>query len=271
MPSKPRSLRVEGIILRHREWGEADRLLTIYTRELGKIPAIAKGVRKPRSRKGGHLEPFMRSSLLVARGRTFYILTQAEAIDNYPNLREDLTLLSMASYLVELLDRFIYDEEENRALYRLLRDSLNRLNRGDDADLVSRYYEIRLLDQVGFRPQLFRCADCEQTIQPQDQFLSPQQGGALCPSCGARAGEARPISMQALKYLRHFQRSSYRDATRANIGSATEGELEALMYYYLTYILERRLNSPGFLQQVRRHKSSTLGQSNAPTKNSQER
>ena len=254
MPSKPRSLRAEGIILRHREWGEADRLLTIYTRELGKIPAIAKGVRKPRSRKGGHLEPFMRSNLLLARGRTFYILTQAEAVDIYPALREDLTLLGIASYMVELIDRFLYDEEENRGLYRILKNSLEHLDRGDDPDLVSHYFEIRLLDQVGYRPQLFRCAQCEEEIQPEDQFLSPQQGGALCPSCGARAVEARPISMQALKYLRHFQRSSFQDAARAQISDHLNTEIENLMYYYLTYVLERKLNSPEFIRRMRRQR-----------------
>jgi len=251
MPSKPRSLRAEGIILRHREWGEADRLLTIYTRELGKISAIAKGVRKPRSRKGGHLEPFMRSNLLLARGRTFYILTQAEAIDIYNTLREDLTLLGIASYMAELTDRFLYDEEENRSLYRILKQSLERLDRSEDPDLVSHYFEIRLLDQVGFRPQLFHCAQCESEIQPEDQFLSPKQGGALCPSCGARADEARPISMQALKYLRHFQRSSFQDAARAQITGRLNAEIENLMYYYLTYVLERKLNSPAFIQRVR--------------------
>ncbi|MEA3350031.1 MAG: DNA repair protein RecO [Chloroflexota bacterium] len=255
MAAKPRSLRVEGIILRHREWGEADRLLTIYTRELGKIWAIAKGVRKPHSRKGGHLEPFMRSNLLLARGRTFYILTQAEAIASYLPLREDLILLGIASYNIELLDRFVYEEEENRALFRLLESTLDRLARGDDPDLVTRYYEIRLLDHVGFRPQLFRCVGCDEEIQPEDQFFSPLRGGAICPSCGQRETEARPVSLQALKYLRHFQRSSYRDATRANIGSATNKELENLMQYYFTYILERRLNSLDFLRHVRQRGS----------------
>ena len=80
MPAKERSLRVEGIILQHSDWGEADRLLTIYTRELGKVRVLAKGVRKPRSRKAGHIEPFTRTVLLLARGRDLFILTQAEML-----------------------------------------------------------------------------------------------------------------------------------------------------------------------------------------------
>jgi len=252
MAAKPRSLRVEVIVLRHREWGEADRMLTIYTRELGKVSAVAKGIRKPRSRKAGHLEPFMRSSLLLARGRSFFVLTQAETVAGYIALREDLVLVGYASYMAELLDRFTFDEEENRALYRLISNSLTRLNRGDIPEIVVRYYEIRLLDHIGFRPQLFTCAKCEEEIQPEDQFFSAAQGGVLCPKCGCTVPEARPISMLALKYLRHFQRSSYQDATQARVEPQVMAELEHLMNYYLTFLLESGLNTPSFIRRVRK-------------------
>lgn len=254
MAARPRSFRVEGIVLRHRDWGEADRHLTIYTRELGKVQTVAKGVRKPRSRKAGHLEPFICSSILLARGRSFYILTQVEALDTYNALRDDLVLLGYASYIVELLDRFTFDEEENRGLYRLLKNTLVRLNRGDIPEVAVHYYEIRLLDHVGFRPQLFTCADCEEQIQAQNQYFSASRGGVLCPSCGVTAPEARPVSMQALKFLRHFQRSSYQDAARAVLEARINTELEGLINYYVTYLLERGLNSPSFLRRVRQSK-----------------
>jgi hypothetical protein len=90
MPSRERSFRVEAVVLRHSNWGEADRLVGLFTREMGKIRAIAKGVRKLRSRKAGHLEPFTRTSLLLARGRDMFIITQAETIKAYMPLREDL-------------------------------------------------------------------------------------------------------------------------------------------------------------------------------------
>jgi DNA repair protein RecO (recombination protein O) len=251
MAAKQRSLKVEGIVLRHREWGESDRMLTLFTRELGKVQALAKGVRKLRSRKLGHVEPFSRSTLLLARGRSFYILTQAEAVNIHTALRENLILLGYASYVVELLDRFTHEEEQQNRFYRLLASTLTRLNRGDDPNLVTRYYEIRTLDFVGFRPQLMTCAQCKVEILPEDQFISGSQGGALCPNCGRATREARPISMQALKYLRHFQRSNYQNASRANIPEDVYAEIENLMYYYLTYVLERGLNSPAFLRRVR--------------------
>lgn len=254
MPAQERSIRAEGVILRHSDFGEADRLLTIFTREMGKVRALAKGVRKVRSRKSGHVEPFTQTKLQFARGRDLLILTQAEAIAVYANLRDDLVLLGYASYVIELLDRSTYDEEENRPLYNLLTRTLTRLDRGDPPDLVSRYYELRLLDYVGFRPQLFTCTRCESEIQADDQFFSATQGGVLCPRCGRRDPEARPVSMLALKYLRHLQRSSYRQASRAIIPPAVYNEMEILMHYYITHTLERGLNSPSFLRRVRRER-----------------
>ena len=252
--ARERSIRTEGVILRHSDFGEADRLLTVFTRNLGKVRVIAKGVRKAKSRKAGHVQPFSRVQMQLARGRDLWILTQAEASEIFSNLREDLALLGYASYLTELLDRFTYEEGEHRALYALLTRSLTRLNRGDLPDLAARYYEIRLLDLVGFRPQLFACARCSTEIQPQAQFFSAALGGALCPQCGLQEAQSRPISLNALKYLRHFQRSSYHDARHAKISPEVYREMESLMQYYLTHTLERGLNSPAFLRRVREEK-----------------
>ncbi len=251
--NSPRSFNVEAIVLRHRDWGEADRLLALYTRQRGKVSAVAKGARKIRSRKAGHLQPFTRITLQLARARGPYIITQVETLDAYLPLREDLNLTGNASYIVELLDRFTYDEEEsNLAIFNLLNDSLNRLSRGDDIWTVIRYYEMRLLDYLGFRPRLFHCAGCEAEIKAEEQFFSAEQGGVLCPACGFNYPSARPVNIETLKYLRHFQRSSYQDAQRANPNPKMRSNIEHLMQFYLTYILERGLNSPQFLKEVRR-------------------
>jgi len=256
MDKKQRSFRVDAVVLHHVEWGEADRLLTLFTRQLGKVKAIAKGVRKLRSRKAGHLEPFTRSSLQLARGRDLFIITQAEATHTYSTLRENLEYLGYGSYVIEVLTRFTYEEGENLALFRLLVDTLQRLERGDDPVIVIHYYEIRLLDLVGFRPQLFVCTQCEDEIQPKNQFFSAFLGGVLCPKCGHRTNEGRPISIEALKYLRHFQRSSYQEATRAQIDPVVNAEIEGLMNYYLTHILERGLNTPAFINRMKQERAT---------------
>jgi DNA repair protein RecO (recombination protein O) len=250
--SEFRSIRVHAIILRHANWGEADRLVTLYTREQGKMRAIAKGARKITSRKAGHLEPFTQVKLQLARGRDLFIVTQADTLDAYQPLRENLVLTGYASYLVELLDRFVYEEgSANPTLFRLLADSLKRLADGGDIWLAVRYYEMRLLDFLGFRPQLLECANCGREIKAEDQFFSFSLGGVVCPRCGQGLPHLKSISVETLKYLRHFQRSSYGEAARARPSAEVRTEAENLMQAYFTYLLERELNSPGFLKTVR--------------------
>src|SRR5512146_3458589 len=113
------SFRVEAVILRHSDYGEADRLLTLYARQLGKTRALVKGARKITSRKAGHLEPFTHVKLQLAKGRDLPLVTQADTIDTYLALREDLQLTSQASYIIEPLDRLTYEDgSENTSLFR---------------------------------------------------------------------------------------------------------------------------------------------------------
>lgn len=250
--TKFHSFRVEAVVLRHVDYGEADRMLTLYTRQFGKTRALAKGARKIASRKAGHIEPFTYVKLQLAHGREMPLITQAETIDAYQPLREDLILTSYAAYVLELLDRFTYvDDLENSALFRLLTDTLSRLASKTDPWLVLRYYEIRLLDHLGFRPQLFQCANCGREIQPEDQFFSFSAGGVVCPRCGQGLPNVHRISVEALKYLRHFQRSNYTDATKARPTPDVQQEVETLMQGYFTYLLERELNTPGFLKKIK--------------------
>jgi DNA repair protein RecO (recombination protein O) len=249
--SEFRSVRVRAIVLRHADWGEADRLVTLYTREQGKLRAVAKGARKVTSRKAGHLEPFTHVKLQLARGRSLFIVTQADTVEAYLSLRETLVMTGTASYVVELLDRFVYEDEgANPTLFRLLAETLKRLADGEDPWLAVRYYEMRLLDFLGFRPQLFECANCSREIRAEDQFFSFSLGGVICPRCGRGLPNLTSISVDALKYLRHFQRSSYAESKRAQPASDVQDEVEILMQGYFTYLLERELNSPGFLKKI---------------------
>lgn len=255
MPREFRSYTVEALVLKHADWGEADRILTLFTRQQGKIRALAKSVRKIRSRRAGHLEPFTQVSLQLAKSRDMPIITQAETINAFLPLREGLTAIGHASYVVELLDRFTYEEGENLSLFNLLVKTFTRLADASlDPRLVMRYYEVRLLDYVGYRPELVHCTACGAAIQPEDQYFSPAAGGVLCPRCGRQASgatqKALPISQEALRYLRHFQRSSFAEAARARPSADVYQEMEGVLQSYITYLLERGLNTPKFLREV---------------------
>ena len=252
MSSRERVYRTEAVVLHRQDLGEADRLLTVYSLDYGKLRLVAKGARRPRSRKAGHLEPFTRVRLLLARGRELDIITQAEAIETYPGVQDDLIHLGQAAYVVEMLDRFTVEREVNRTLYYLLIQTLERLVDCGKPAAAIRYYELHLLDQVGYRPELFRCLGCGAEIRPQDQFFSPAEGGVLCPACGSRRKNARRISLTALKVMRHYQRNTFAVATSVRIRAQIFSEIEQMMEEYLSYHLERKLNTPAFLRRVRR-------------------
>lgn len=249
---RERVYRTEAIVLRRRDFGEADRLLTLFTPERGKIRALAKGARKPTSRKAGHVELYTRAQLLIAQGREMDIVTQAETVDAYRPLREDLLRTGYASYCVELLDKFAPEGLENRRLYDLLAQALGWVCTARDLRLIVRYYELQLLSAAGYQPELFRCVVKGETIRPEDQFFSPPDGGAVCPACGVDRAGVMPVSQGALKLLRFFQTQPYDRITALAVRPGVHAELERLMSRNITYLLERQLKSAQFLRLVRR-------------------
>lgn len=251
MSGRQRVYRTEAIVLRRMNLGEADRLLTLFSPDCGKLRVVAKGVRRPGSRKAGHLEPFTQAELMLARGRELDIVTQAESLNLYSGIQQDLERLGQAAYMVELLDRFTVEEGESRALYQLLAEALGLLASGAPSEALVRYFELRMLDLVGYRPELFRCLGCGDEIRPQDQFFSASLGGVLCPTCGQGHESAQAITLQALKVLRHYQRSPLKAALAPSVSPKVHAELERLMLSYLTFQLERDLNAPAFLDNVR--------------------
>lgn len=254
---RKRSLKIEAVILQHNDWGEADRMLRVFSREQGKLKIIAKGVRRIRSRKAGHLEPLSRVSLLLARGTGMWMVTQAETVDAHLPLRLDLLLTGYACYLSELMDRFTIEEEENRSLYTLLCQSLERLESPADPFLVVRYFEVRLLDLLGYRPELSRCVVCREQIEAQNQFFSFLEGGVICPKCSGKPMDAMPIAMPVLKYLRHLQRSPYHQIMALQIPEAIREPLEQLLSRYISFLLERKVHSAGFIRLVRNHNTKS--------------
>jgi DNA repair protein RecO (recombination protein O) len=245
-------------VLRRKDIGEADRILTLFTPQLGKVRAVAKGIRKPRSRKAGHLELFTCTRLLLAVGRDLDIITQAEGLDPYRPLRDDLLRSAYGAYMVELLDRFTPDGEENPELYDLLRQGLTWASTAADLALAARYYELHLLGLAGYQPQLRRCVACGRGLAAEDQFFSAQEGGVVCPTCakehtGAQGASGRlRMSLAAFKLLRYMQANSYAKVAALSVSSRTQTEVEYLLARYITETLERQLKSVEFLKLIRR-------------------
>ena len=242
---------VEAVIISHKDFSEADRFVNLFSLEGGKIRGLAKGVRKMRSRKAAYLEPFMHSKLVLARGKTFWIITQADAVYQNLAIRDSLSKTAEAAYIMELLDRFSIEEEPSPLIFRLLVNTLKRINDLKDAFNALRFYELRLLDLAGFRPDLTNCVGCGKAITAQDQYFSAVHGGVLCPACGEALKNPHKASERVLRYLRHFQRSAFDDIAHVKIPLVVRDEMDALIQYYLSSIIGWRLKSPEFMRQIK--------------------
>ncbi|MGI8999208.1 MAG: DNA repair protein RecO, partial [Candidatus Limnocylindria bacterium] len=245
--------------------GEADRVLTILTPRLGKLRVIAKGVRRTRSRIGGALEPFSDVQLVLAVGRTWDVVTSSSLEDPHLGLRNDLHSTAAAWYIIELADRFCEGAAESYEAFRLLAQALSGLDAPPaevTREVVARWFELALLNAMGFRPELARCLECGAQIEPEGNVYSPVGGGVLCPSCSHATHGARPIAADALKVLRHLQRSALVGVLRLRLTPAVHREIERLMRDTVSAVLERELRSRDFFSEVaaREAAAATAGQ-----------
>jgi DNA repair protein RecO (recombination protein O) len=271
-----RTYPTEAIILKQSNLGEADRILTLFTPYKGKFSAVAKGIRRPISKKTGHLELLCRSQLHIAVGRNLDIVTQAQGLESFLHMREELWHLTCGLYLTELVERFIEENTPHTDVYKLLLEALRTLDNDalevqkqrketkdvlseeqtselnaqrDRTRLLMRYFEIYLLSSVGYEPVLRTCANCDTELEPEENGFTPSLGGALCPNCSHLWSQS--LSMNALKVLRLLHRSDWSQVPRFRLDARLHTELERAMHGLLRFHLERDLKSWSFLETIR--------------------
>lgn len=250
MPA-PRLYKTEALILRQRKFGEADRIFTLLTPTYGKIDVKAKGVRKTTSRMSGHLQPLNRLMLQLAQGKINDVIAGCETLESFHRLRDDLDRLSEAVYAAELADKMIAEHVPNYQTYRLLLDTLHRLGDDERSDVALRHFEMALLDESGFRPELDRCTGCGRAIEQERHFFAPLAGGVACPECAPEAGGARSLTLNAIKVLRLMQRETYNKVARLKLDESLAEEVERHLRSYIVCVLERDVNAAAFIDRLR--------------------
>ena len=242
----------DAIVLSRFDYGEADRIMTLFTPVHGKFKAIAKGVRRPTSRLGGSLEPLAELRVALARGRTFDVVTQVQVTHAWLRLRDSLESAATAWYLAELADRSLEERHEAEALYALLRRAYELLDAGMDSGRVARWYEMHLADELGVRPEVDRCVECDRMLEADESFRwVPPLGGVLCSRCPGPSAERAGLSVEALKLLKAYQRLDVEALAALRLPPAVEREVEAAMRDFLRVSLERDARSLEFLDEVR--------------------
>ena len=247
----PRTYKTRGFVLRQTSLGEADRILTLFTRDLGKIQAVAKGIRRTKSKLSGHLEPFALASLSLSRGRQLDTIFDADTVNSFRVLREDLKRLSKAVYLIELVDKFTSEHQPSPEIYSLLLDSLILLEHSNDSDRPIIYFEVQILSRSGFGPELYRCVECSIALKPGKYTHSHTHGGLICNNCTTKPmGLTFALSVNCIKVLRFLANASVDSISSLKIPSQVESEATRLLRTYIRYILDRELKSVDFMALV---------------------
>ena len=249
--SEPRNYQTEAIVIKKTKLGEADSILTFYTPHMGKIQGFARSLRKPKSRLAGHLELLTHSTVSLARGRNLDTITGSQTINAFLPLKSDLWLTSCALYVTELVNQFTAEHLENFSVFQLMLDTLDRLCQPDNKELVLRYFELHLLESVGYRPQLRECVVCHRALEPITNYFCPGVGGMVCPDCSQSQPFTQPLPVNTQKVLRLLQSSGYPGVSRLKIDSELARELEQVMSIYLKYLLEKEVKSAAWLETLR--------------------
>ena len=247
---RPRLYNTQAVVLRSMPLGEADRLLTLFSPTLGKLRATARGVRKPTSKLGGHLDPLTRSSLTLAKGQSLDTITGADTLDGFLPVKSDLERLSQAIYLTELVDALNPLEAPSPPVYALLLEGLEGLGSDPDTEPLLRHLELRLLAHTGFLPELHHCVECRSPLTPGQHLFSPRAGGVVCPACRPIHHDAAYLSVDAVKVLRYLSTAARDEARRLTMPQPLRRELAGLINAFLRNVLEREVRSAAFLRTV---------------------
>ena len=222
---RSRVYKTEAIVLRHQNLGDADKIVTVYSPYLGKLRLVGKGVLKPRSRVGGHVEPLTRVSLLIARGQNLDVISQVSPIESFVDLRDDLQRTAQGLYAAELIDLFTGEEDASPELYEALLETLKALTLNKDGGLVLRRYELRLLGILGYAPDLDSCVVCRASSFQGGASFNSSAGGLVCaPLRRGRRGGAAHLSGRPDIVPLPSQCRPVRDSGKGNARTAGRGD-----------------------------------------------
>jgi DNA repair protein RecO (recombination protein O) len=227
--------RNKGIVLRSIRYGEADRILDLYTQDAGLVSAIAKGIRRTKSRFGARLEPFSCVDFVAYHGRTLDTVTQAEVLRSFRTVREDLSRFEAAAGMVRSVRALSGGDEADRRVFNLLYNGLGALeSREGGFEAVEASFGLKLSILAGYAPQLDACLSCGAELDAaSSHYFAPNLGGVLCSECRSTAGDSFPLPPGTLERLRALIEHPIRETLAA--GDAGEGVLRVVRSHVLAH------------------------------------
>ncbi|WAA10385.1 DNA repair protein RecO [Fervidibacillus albus] len=244
--------KIEGIVLRSIDYGESNKIITIYSRELGKIGAVARGAKKPKSRLAPVSQPFTYGYFLVSISSGLGTIQQGEIIETFRGVKEDLFLTAYASYIVELLDKGTEEREKNPYLFELVYEIMTHMAEGNDPQILKNIFEIKILPVLGFRPFVDSCAICGNREGPFS--FSIKEGGILCEDCRHLDPHRLNVSQPVIKLLRLFYHFDMKRLGEIHVKDSTKAQLESCIFGLYEEYTGLYLKSRKFIDQLQRLK-----------------
>ena len=248
--------KTEGIVLKYTNLGEADKILTILTRNNGKIKAIAKGCRKSKSSLLSSSEVFVFSEFVLYKGTNFYHISQAVTRETFYNIRKDLLRLSYATYFAELAETVSDEGIPSERLFLLLAKVLYYLSRGEiPMGILHLGYQLKLMDISGYRPNLSRCGVCRKANEDYRRF-SIDLGGVICEDCIAdeslkMSGDIFKISHGTIEALKFLLNTEISRLNTKKIDNTIFNEIDKIARSFIQSHLDKRFKSLEFLDDIK--------------------
>ncbi len=238
----------EGIVIRTNHYGETNKIVTLFTREWGKIGVMARGAKKPNSRLAAITQLFTYGQFLVQTSSGLGGLQQGEMLSSMRTIKEDIFLTAYASYVIDLTDKSTDEKKANPFLFEMLYQTLNYINEGYDPEIIVHIFEVKMLNTLGLYPVLNQCAVCGST---DGHFsFSIREGGFICHRCLEKDPYHYKISQSTVKLLRLFYFLDMSRLGNISVKQETKDELKKIINAYYDEYSGLHLKTKKFLNQI---------------------
>ena len=243
--------KTEAFVLRTHPFRSSSLIVTTFSRAFGKVKGVAKGVRGEGIARTGTFESFtLLEMVFYEKLRSeLHLISEATVLESFEGLRSNLETLATAYYLTELVDQLTEPHDLHEPIFELLHFAYQCLP-FLSSSRVARFFEIRLLSEVGLLPHVTSCLGCGE--EPSGKaFFSVKQGGVFCMNCRKKAPDSRPVSQEALKRMRDLQSEKATELIQASGGEREDQEIGQLIERFLSERITRKFSTRRFLNQVR--------------------
>ena len=234
------------------EYQEADKIVTIYTKDYGKITAIAKGVRKTKSKFGSSLEILTYSIFLFYKGRNIDIVSQTEILESFFLTSKEVIKFAFAANCIEVVNRLTEIREINIGLFNLLKEVLHYLKESNDPKLLTLSFKWQTMSILGYRPSLNHCCKCNKSVEEQkEMYFNIKEGGLVCNNCTAEDKEGCvKVSLYFNKLVRKILITPLSTISNTTIPDEKMKELEKITDLYIAYHSEKSFKTDRFLKSL---------------------